>query len=316
VNKLDDAVDLVISAHTHQAYICQVANRIGRKIVVTSAASFGVLLTDIDVTIDRKTKVVTDVAARNIVVDRTNAAGIAPDAALKKFVDIHDALAAPIANREVGLITADIPKTPNPAGESPLGDLIADAQLEATRSMSAGGAVMAFMNDGGIRANLSFAANSPAVKSGSVTYGELFTIQPFGNSLVTMTLTGAQIKTMLEEQFTGCSLESEGGDSPAPSTNRILQVSEGFTYIWNPDGAVCNKVDSSSLRTNGAPVGALSDYRVTVNNYLSEGRDQFYVLKHGIDLLGGPQELDALETYFTKHRPVVPDEPHRIGIGP
>jgi len=316
VNKLDDAVDLVISAHTHQAYICRLANRTGRKIMVTSAASFGRLLTDIDVTLNTRTKDVTGVTARNIVVDRANAVGIAPNAPLKKFVDRYAALAAPLADRQVGLITADIPKTLNPAGESPLGDLVADAQLEATSSMNAGGAVVAFMNEGGIRMDLPFTHNSAGVKSGSVTHGELFMIQPFGNTLVTITLTGAQIKTMLEEQFTGCLLDSPGVDVAAPSIDRILQVSESFSYTWNPGGAVCNKVDPRSMKINGTQVDPSTRYRVTVNNYLLGGGDQLYVLKQGTGLVAGPLDLDALETYFAKHRPAAPDEPHRIVIQP
>jgi 5'-nucleotidase len=131
-----------------------------------------------------------------------------------------------------------------------------------------------------------------------------------------MTLTGAQIKTMLEEQFKGCALESPGDGVSAPSTDRILQVSEGFTYTWSLDGAVCNKVDSSSMKINGTRVDPSAKYRVTVNNYLSDGGDQLSVLKQGTDLLGGPLDLDALAAYFAKHRPVAPGEPHRIGIKP
>jgi 5'-nucleotidase len=316
VNRLDDSVDLVISAHTHQAYICQLANRMGKKIVVTSAASYGRVLTDIDMTIDRKTQNVTAVTARNIVVDRSSAAGIAPDAALAEFVDRYAALAAPIANREVGLITAEIPKTLNPAGESPLGDLVADAQFEATRSPGDGGAVVAFTNEGGIRTDLPFAPNAAGMKNGSVTYGELFNIHPFGNILETVTLSGKHIKTMLEEQFAGCLLDSPGGDVAAPTTNRILQVSGAFTYSWTADGAVCKKVNPDSMKINGTHVDPSTNYRVTVNNYLVEGGDQFYVLKQGTDLQAGPSDLDALEAYFKKHRPVAPGEPHRIGIEP
>jgi 5'-nucleotidase len=314
VNKLDDAVDLVISAHTHQAYVCEVANRTGRKILVTSASSYGRLLTDIDVTLDTKTKDVTRVTARNIVVDRTNPNAIAPDTALKKLVDRYAALAGPIANREVGSVTADIPKIPNAAGESPLGDLVADAQLEATGSKTPGGAVVAFVNEGGIRIGLPFTPGVEGVKSGTVTYGELFTIHPFGNILVTVTLTGAQIKTMLEEQFTGCLLDAPGGEVSVPSTDRILQVSESFAYSWNPDGAICNKVDPGSMKINGTQMDPSTKYRVTVNNYLVDGGDQFYVLKQGTDPVTGPPDLDALEAYFKKHRPAAPDEPHRIGV--
>ena len=316
VSKLDDAVDLVISAHTHAAYICQVPNSSGRKIFVTSAASYGRLLTEIDVTIDKKTKDVTGVAARNIVVDRTDATGIMPDTALKSIVDKYAALAAPIANREVGSVAADITRMRSAAGESSLGDLIADAQLEATSASDSGSAVVAFMNEGGIRAELPFASGVAGVGNGNVTYGELFTVQPFGNSLVTMSLTGAQIKTLLEEQFTGCALDSPTGDTAAPSADRLLQVSEGFIYTWSRAGAECNKVDSSSIKINGVMIAPSAKYRVTVNSFLADGGDQFYVLRKGTDRLGGPQDLDAMTAYFAKHRSVAPGQPHRISVKP
>ncbi len=316
VGKLDDAVDLVISAHTHQPYICRIPNSAGRKIAVTSAASYGRLVTDIDVSIDTKTKDVTNVAARNIVVDRTNAAGIVVDAALKTSVDRYAALAAPVTNREVGSIAADITKALSPSGESSLGDLIADAELEATKSSASGGAVAAFMNEGGIRTDIYFASNAPGVKDGSVTYGKLFPVQPFGNNLVTMTLIGAQIKTLLEEQFKGCALDFPAGNASPPPTNRILQVSEGFSYTWNPEGAPCDKVDAGTIKINGAAVDPSAQYRVTVNNYLADGGDQFYVLKKGSDLIGGPLDLDALTSYFANHRSLPPAEPHRISVKP
>jgi 5'-nucleotidase len=316
VRKLDDAVDLVISAHTHQPYICRIANSTGRKITVTSAASYGRLVTDIDVTIDTKTKDVTSVAARNTVVDRTNAPGIVPNAALKSTVDRYAALAAPVTNREVGSIAADITKTISPSGESSLGDLIADAELEATHASASGGAVVAFMNEGGIRTDINFASNAPDVKDGSVTYGKLFPVQPFGNNLVTMTLGGAQIKTLLEEQFRGCALESPTANASPPPNDRILQVSEGFSYTWNPGGALCGKVDAGTIKINGAVVDPSAQYRVTVNNFLADGGDQFYVLKKGTNLIGGPLDLDALTSYFANHRSVPPAEPHRISVQP
>ena len=273
----------MISGHTHQDYICQLPNSVGRKIFVTSAASYGRLVTDADLTIDTKTKDVTAVTARNIVVDRTNTAGIAPDAALKNIVDKYAALAAPIANQPVGSVTADFTRKPDAAGESSLGDLIADSQLEATSAPDSGGAVVAFMNPGGIRTDLPFASGIAGVANGNVTYGEIFTVQPFGNSLVTMSLTGTQIKTLLEEQFKGCSLGFPAGDNAPRSNNTVLQVSEGFTYTWSPAGAECNKVDPSSIKINGVMVIPSSKYRVTVNSFLADGGDQVYVLKNGTE---------------------------------
>ena len=184
-------------------------------------------------------------------VDRTDAAGIMPDAAIKSIVDKYAVLAAPVANREVGSVTADITKMRNAAGESALGDLIADAELEATSPPGSGGAVVAFMNEGGIRADIAFASGTPGVANGDVTYGELFTVQPFGNSLLTMTLTGAQIKTARRAIQGLCARFSDRRQSDAPPYDRFLQVSQGFTYTWNSGRRKCNKVDSGSIKING-----------------------------------------------------------------
>jgi len=313
VSKLDDAVGLVISGHTHQPYVCRIANRAGRKILVTSASAFGRLVTDIDVTIDTKTKRVTGVTARNIVVDRTNVAGIAPDAALQNFVDRYASLAAPLANRVVGSVTANISRENNVAGESPLGDIIADAELNAT---SIAGAVVAFVNEGGIRTDVPFASSAFGMQGGDVAYGELFNVEPFGESLVTMDLTGAQIKTLLEEQFKGC---TAGFPVPANTVRKFdafLQLSAGFSYTWNKNAAPCSKVEPDTIAINNVAVIPSAKYRVTVNSYLADGGDQFYVLTDGTDRVGGPQSLDVLTDYFAKHRPLAPGQPNRITARP
>lgn len=315
VSKLDDAVNLVISAHSHAAYICKLPNRAGRKILVTSAASYGRLLTEIDMTIDTQSAKAVDAEARNIVVDRTNPA-IVPDAALKTMVEKYAALAAPIANRKIGSISADLTKTQNPNGESSLGDVIADAQLESARAAGSGGAVAAFMNPGGIRTDLPFAPGLAGVRDGEVTYGELFQAQPFANTLVTMSLTGEQIKTLLEEQFKGCALGARSSKDTAPSTDRILQVSEGFTYTWSPAGPLCNKVDADSIKVNGMAVAPSAKIRVTVNSFLADGGEEFYILKQGTERLGGPVDLDALAAYFAEHPSIAPVAPHRISVAP
>lgn len=314
VSQLDDAVDLVISAHTHEAYVCQLPNRSGRKIPVTSASSYGRVLSDIDVTIDTATRNITAVTARNLVIDQTDT-DITPNAAIRSIVEVYAALAAPIVNRVVGSVAADIVKTTSTSGESPMGDLIADAQLEATSAPSTGGAVAAFTNEGGIRAGLPFASTTQGVQDGGVTYGEIFTAQPFGNNLVTMTLTGAQIKTMLEQQFKGCALESPPGAAP-PSTDRHLQVSEGFSYTWSKDGAECNKIDARSIKIHGVTVSPSAKYRVTMNSLLADGGEQLYVLKKGTDRRVGPQDLDAMTAYLAKYPSVQPTQPHRITLQP
>ena len=285
VNRLDDQVDAVISGHTHQAYNCVIDGK-----PVTSAASFGRLVTDMDLTIDRRSKDITAITVNNQIVTRT----VAPASPITELIARYDAISDPLANRVIGSITADITRAANAAGESALGDVIADSQLAATTPAELGGAQVAFMNPGGIRTDLLFAA-SGAEGDGNVTYEEAFTVQPFGNSLVTMTLTGAQIETMLEQQFCGI-------NAAAP---RVLQPSVGFAYTWNAaavgaaDCAAANAVDPTTIAIGGVPVDAATTYRVTVNSFLATGGDGFAVLNEGTDRLGGAVDLDALEDYLT-----------------
>jgi 5'-nucleotidase len=291
VNRLDDAVDVVISGHTHQPYNCIINDKI-----VTSAFSFGRLVTKVDLTINRSTRDVTSMVANNVIVTRD----VPKAPLLTALVDKYNAIAAPLANRVIGSITADITRTNNTAGESALGDLIADAQLDATNDPGFGDAVVAFMNPGGIRADLTY-ANSPAGEGdGNVTYGEMFTVQPFGNSMVTMTLTGAQIKAVLEQQF----------NNPAAGQNRILQVSNGFTYTWSASAPQGSKV--SNIMLNGAPLDMGASYRVTVNSFLADGGDNFSVLVQGTNRLGGEVDTDAFEKYFAAFSPVAPGPQNRI----
>lgn len=304
VNALDDAVDLVVTGHTHQAYNCLIANRAGRSIPVTSANSIGRMLTNIDLSIDNSTGHVAGVSAQNVLVDR-NDPTVTPNAAIKAVVDGYDALSQPIANRVIGAITASMPhNAANAAGEIALGDVIADAQLLATQGAGFGEAVAAFMNPGGIRSPGLLYPQSGTEGDGNVTYGEAFTVQPFGNSLVTLTLTGAQIEAMLEQQFVGCGANEAPAsfNYPAGETgqtfNRILQVSAGFSYAWTASGPACDKIDPASIEIGGVTVDPAASYRITVNSFLADGGDKFYVLQLGTNRLGGAQDIDALEAYF------------------
>lgn len=294
VERTSDEVDLFITGHTHQSYICEIDDR-----PVTSTNAFGRLLTDIDLTYDVASKEIVSTTIDNVPVLQED---IVPAADVDALVDRYVTLAAPLENRVIGSITESLTRTTNAAGESALGDVIADSQLEATDDPGFGEAVVAFMNPGGIRADLTF--DSPTGSAGEVTYGEIFTVQPFGNSLVTMTLTGAQIDTLLEQQWL---------EQPFP---RILQVSEGFSYTWSagaPDGS---KVDIGSITINGTPVNPTGTYRVTVNSFLADGGDNFTVLLEGTDRLGGAQDLDAVEAYFAAHSPVSPGPQDRITVVP
>lgn len=299
VGRLDDAVDLVISGHTHAAYNCQLPLASGRLVSVSSANAQGRVLTEIDVTLDAGTKDVALVAATNKVVDRSNTA-ITPSAEVASIVAAYKTLSAPIANRVIGAITADVPNTKDAACNMPAGDLVADAQLAATAAPEFGGAVLALMNPGGVRnPGFLYAGSLNGEGDGNVTYGEAFAVQPFGNSLVTMTLTTQQIRDVLEQQFPNCFGQT--------SFARVMLPSNGLHYAWDHDQACGAKVRHATLTAGGATVtlvedGAVIDparpWRVTVNNFMADGGDAFTVLKGGTERLGGAQDIDALERYM------------------
>jgi 5'-nucleotidase len=287
VNGLSSQVDVVISAHTHQPYICRINGKL-----VTSASSFGRLITDIDLQISGQTKDVVSATAHNVIVTRD----VAPDPAETEIINKYNALSGPIANRVVGSQSADMTKTNNAAGESALGDVIADAQLASTSPTDFGGAVVAFMNPGGIRADLPCSQPCTATSPAPVTYNQLFTVQPFNNVMTVKTMTGDMIYRLLEQQFTGA--------------NGILQVSNGFEYSWSPTATP--HVVPDSVKINGVPVNKTAPYRVAMNNFLASGGDGFTVFNEGTDPLGGEIDLDALVNYFMHNSPVGPGPQNRI----
>jgi 5'-nucleotidase len=286
VKKFDHAVDVVISGHTHQAYVCEIDGRL-----VTSGDKYGTLVTAIDLKLDRATRDVVSARADNTIV-RT--ATLAKDAEQTALLLSYDKVAAPIANRPAGSVTETLSRTPNDAGESPLGDVIADAQLAATSSAGKGGAVIAVTNPGGVRTDIA------RKEDGLVTYADVFASQPFRNQLVTLTLSGKQIKDMLEQQWLD------------PKRPRILQVSRGFAYAWDgtkPDG---ERVIAERMSLNGQTIDPAAQYRVTVNNFLSLGGDGFTVLKDGQSAQFGVYDVDALYAYFQANSPVGPAAGNRI----
>lgn len=286
VKKFDKAVDVVVTGHTHRAYVCQIDGRL-----VTSGDKYGTLVTAIDLKLDPVTRDIVGAAAGNNIV-RT--ATLAKDAGQTALIESYDRLAAPIANRPAGAITATLSRAPNPAGESPLGDIIADAQLAATSAEAKGGAVIAFTNPGGVRADVT------RRDDGAVTYGDLFASQPFRNQLVTITLSGKQIKAMLEQQWFD------------PKRPRILQVSKGFSYAWDGSKGDGERVVAERMSLNGQPIDPAARYRVTVNNFLSVGGDGFTVLTEGTEAQIGVYDVDALHAYFGAHSPVSPGATDRI----
>ncbi|WAS90319.1 bifunctional metallophosphatase/5'-nucleotidase [Nannocystis punicea] len=296
VEGLDDAVDVVVSGHTHQAYNCVIADKI-----VTSGASFGRVLTDIDLEISTKTGDVTMATAENVVVTRETA-----DPMIAAFVAMYKQLAAPLANMQIGTITAKLAKNAqNPqVGLSTMGLVVADVMLDATQDPLLGGAELAFMNPGGVRADLAYAASGDEPVDGIVTYGEAFAVNPFGNNLVVLSLTGAQLDALLEQQFVE-------GEQPY-----ILQMSAGFSYAYSASAPVGAKVDPASIELDGVVIDPAQEYRVATIGYLADGGDGFSVFTSGTDRVGGVTDMQALQDYFADHSPVSPPALDRVTVLP
>ncbi len=286
VKKFDRAVDVVVTGHTHRPYVCDIDGRL-----VTSADKYGTIVTAIDLKLDPATRDVISAKADNVIV-RTDT--FAKDSQQTALLESYDRVAAPIANRPAGSITETLSRMPNASGESVLGDIIADAQLAATRAEVNGGAVIAFTNPGGVRSDML------KKEDGAVTYADVFASQPFRNQLVTLTLTGMQIKTMLEQQWLD------------PKRPRILHVSRGFSYSWDGAKPIGDRVDAEQMTLNGMRIDPAAGYRVTVNNFLAGGGDGFTVFTEGTAPQVGVYDVDALFAYFRANSPIAPAPGNRI----
>ncbi|MFI1935256.1 bifunctional metallophosphatase/5'-nucleotidase [Streptomyces sp. NPDC020330] len=298
-------VDALVTGHTHQAYVCTVPDPSGKPRTVTSASSFGKLYTDTTLTYDRRTKdiVRTSVKSANHVVTRDQ-----PKAAdMTRLIDRWNKLAAPIAGRPQGWISADINGRGSTAPEKPLGNLIADAQLEGLAPADKGGAEVAFMNPGGIRADLVHKA-SGSEGDGVVTYGEAFTVQPFTNMMNVVDLTGAQLVTALQQQVSGA---NEAGP-------KILQVSRGLTYTLDLTKSGADRVVADSIKLNGEAIDLARTYRVAMNEFLAGGGDGFPALGQGTNKLVGASDLDLFNAYLAAHStastPLAPPATDRITV--
>jgi 5'-nucleotidase len=278
-------VDAFVTGHTHAAYACTIPDPNGAPRTVTSAASYGKLFTETTLTYDRRTRdiVRTSVDAANHVVTREQ-----PKAKdMTRLIERWGELAAPVANRPVGWIAEDIPGRGAGTLESPLGDLIADAQLAHAQGADPE-ADLALMNAGGIRSDLVY-ATSGSEGDGVVTYAEGFTVQPFANTVNMVDLTGAQLLQVLREQVSG-----DNAESP-----KVLQVSEGFTYTLDMTRSGADRVVADSVRLNGEPLQEDATYRVAVNNFLAGGGDGFPTLAEGTNPYVGGNDLDVLVDYLT-----------------
>jgi 5'-nucleotidase len=299
-DRLDPAIDVVVSGHTHQEYVCFRPN--GR--LITQTGSYGRLVTKIDITVDGKTKKVIAKDANNqLVLNDVGIKGtdgtllpvpdnyhvLAKDPAIQRVIKRYGDLTASITEVVVGRLAVPLDRKLNAAGESNLGNLLADVFLAASSDASYGDkpAQIAFTNRGGIRSDLT--------DSLTVTFGSLFNVMPFNNNLVTMDLTGRELLRLLEQQW----------ESPQPmGGNRTLAVSSGFSYAWDaarPAGAAPGqgqRVVPGSMKLNGAPIAMDMTYRVTVNNFMASGGDNFTLLTEGRNVQAGEIDLVAAKLYF------------------
>jgi 5'-nucleotidase len=284
VARVDPAVDLFISGHTHQSNACRLNGR-----MVTQAGNYGRMLSVIDLSLDRALGEARVVSAHNLSVIRD----VQPDAGVEAELRRAEVATAPIRQQKVTTLSAALTRQPNGAGESVLGDVIADAQLAAARDL---GAVIAMTNPGGIRQDL---PGDPG-KGFAVNLSDLFAVQPFGNNLVVMDLTGAQLKQLLEQQWI---------DQPADRKPRILQISDGFTYCYDDRRAEGDMILADAMRLEGRVLKPDEVYRIAVNNFLAGGGDRFKVMTEGRNLVQGGGDLDALRDYVKGHAGELPDGP-------
>lgn len=294
-------VDALVTGHTHTAYACTINDPSGKPRTVTSAASFGRLYTDTTLTYDRWTGDIarTAVDSANHVVTRDVPKATDMTELIKKW----NTLAAPIGNRAIGHISADIAPT---GTESPLGDLIADAQLAHGKELDPE-TDLALMNPGGIRTGLTYAATG-GEGDGVVTFAEGFAVQPFANTVNLQDFTGTQLIKVLQEQVTGA-------NAAAP---KILQVSDGLTYTLDLTKTGADRVVADSVKLNGAAIDPAATYRVATNSFLAGGGDGFTTLGLGTNDLVGSDDLAALEKYLTANssatNPISPPAANRITV--
>lgn len=294
LDRLDPAIDVVVSGHTHQAYVCDYSQlNKDRPVLLTSAGSRGQIVTGIDLKIDPVSGKLLSKTARNVVVQSeafsgsrgavtlsTDIAAFTPRADLAALVSRYRDAAKADETRIVGSLSGAATREKSRSGESLMGNLIADAQLAATQGAENGGAQIAFMNPDGIRAEI-----VPGV-DGKVTFGSVFSAQPFGNQLIVKTLSGAQIKEVLEQQFNN------------PNWIRVLSPSSGFRFGYDLTKPVGQRVIFASL--NGVPIDDGKPYRVAVSDFLSNGGDLFSGFVKGINPTVGPTDLEAFIAFIGK----------------
>ncbi|MES2049302.1 MAG: bifunctional metallophosphatase/5'-nucleotidase [Pseudomonadota bacterium] len=279
VKRLDPAIKLIVSGHSHTGFLCKVDGR-----TVTQAQMYGHMLTRLALTIDGSSHEVSDINARNIVMTPSTApvqdavTGAIASLMVKAREASRAALTRPVAKLAVPVVSRKL----NDAGESPLGNLVADAQLAAVKNQ---GVQIAFMNNKGIRGNLEAGADNVS------SYGQNTSVLPFGNTLTLMSFSGAQIRVLLEQQM--------WLDEEAPDGRNVLQVSDGFTYIWDRNRPVGQRVIPESVKLNGIALDDASEYRIAANNFLAGGGDRMPMFPQGKNRIDTSiKDLDVFITYL------------------
>ncbi len=285
-------VDAIISGHTHEPYVCQIPDAAGIPRLVTSAASYGQVVTETTLVVDKATGEVNRSAssAENHLVLRSIAKDPAETAVIAKW----NTLAAPMAGRVVGTHVEDVlgDSNGNRGIETPMADLVADAWLYGTASAAQGGAQIAFQNVGGTRASFRVNSTPNGEQPGQITYAEAYAVVPFSNLMVTVDLTGDQLRQALEQQYIATR------SRPALA----LGVSQGFSYGWNVLAPQGSRVVPGSMSLNGVPMSMTATYRVALPNFLADGGDDFLAFKQGTNRLGGGEDLAMLVTYLETHQ--------------
>lgn len=302
--RFSSLIDVIVTGHTHQPYVCTVPDPQNRPRLITSAASYGQVVTETYFTINSRTKEINrnSFESNNVLVDRENA----PDKAVTDTLERWRDLGEPMAARVVGTVAQDV--TGDSGGdrgiETPMADLIADAIKWGTQS---GGSELAFMNVGGVRASFLRNQITNGEGVGEITYSEAYNVAPFGNLLVTLDMTGAQIKTVLEQQY-----------QPVPDRGSrpmlALGVSDGFSYTWDAGQPQGSRVVASSMTLNGTPMDMNATYRVGTLNFLSNGGDLFTEFTNGTNLVGGKEDLANLVEYLEAHPDLTPPGDRIAGL--
>ncbi|WP_131740775.1 bifunctional metallophosphatase/5'-nucleotidase [Actinomadura roseirufa] len=289
----DPDIDVVLSGHTHQQYVCSVKDPEGQPRLYSSGSSFGRVITQVDFQVNTRTGdiVRSSLKGDNHVVTRD----VPPDPATQTFVQTWKQRVSAIADKPIGKITADLTRVPSPAGETALGDVIADAQLAGMKDK---GAQVAVMNPGGVRTDLTFKA-SGSEGDGVVTYGEAFAVQPFSNVMGVTSLTGAQVDALLEQQWTAAG-------------EKILQPSANLRFTIDRSRPVGDRV--SEITIDGKPVDPSATYKVAANNFLLGGGDGFSTFTQGKDQVLGPIDLDGFVAYMGAQGTIAPPALNRISV--